>query len=68
MIKWREHDDIGAVLFPDHLPEPGHVPFLGAVSHNEQFGSEVGINIVSIVLMRIATLRVGGCVCVCVCV
>lgn len=57
-IQWGQHDDVGAVLVPDHLPELGGVPLLRTISHNEEFWSEVGIDVVSIVLVRGTDFRI----------
>lgn len=57
-IQWSQHDDVGAVLVPDHLPELGSISLLRTVSHDEELGSEVGIDVVGIVLMRSTDFRV----------
>ena len=55
-----QHDDIGAVLVPDHLPELAGVPLLRPVGHHKQFGCEVGVDEVGVVLVRVGSPRVGG--------
>ena len=40
-IDGREHDEEGAVLIPDHLPELVGISLFRSISHHKQFGSEV---------------------------
>ena len=60
VIIGSEHDDIGAVLIPDHLPELAGIPLLWPVGYHKQFGCEVGVDEVGVVLVWVDSLSVGG--------
>ena len=48
-IQGREHDDVAAVLVPNHLPEAGGTLQRGTVRHHKQPRLKVAVNEVGVV-------------------
>ena len=46
-VLWGQHDEVGASLVPDHLPELGRAILCWAITHDHQLWFQVAVHIVS---------------------